>query len=117
MKRVGWLIVNEFLNTTKYTELYEWLQEACTNQHITLLVKTNAEVLCSDYEKELREAGISFILFWDKDIRLAQLLEQTDIPVFNSARAIEMCDDKAYSYLQLKKHGIVMPKTILAPKT
>lgn len=37
--------------------------------------------------------------------------------VFNSSESIRKCDDKALTYLSLKRAGVPMPRTILAPKT
>lgn len=115
--RYGWLVINEFLNTSKYTELYEWFVRAASEYNIRLTVKTNAELLTSDIRKCYEEEQIEFVLFWDKDIRLAQLLESIGAKVFNSAKAIEACDDKSYSYILLKQAGIPMPNTVLGPKT
>ena len=113
----GWLVVNQFLNANKYSELYEWFKKAGDKYDTKLSVKTNAELLVQDIEKLKEEEKVDFVLFWDKDIRLAQLLESLDLPLFNNSKAIEMCDDKSYTYLQLNKYHLSMPKTILAPKT
>lgn len=58
-----------------------------------------------------------FVLFWDKDVRLARYLESKGLQVFNSANAIEACDDKSLTHLYLQSAGIPMPETILAPMT
>ncbi len=74
----------------------------------------------SEHNKEHRKARneeLYFILFWDKDTRLARHLEQQGYQVFNSSEAIAACDDKALTHLALMKEGIPMPRTIIAPKT
>ena len=58
-----------------------------------------------------------FVLFWDKDTRLARHLEQLGYPVFNSSDAIAVCDDKSLTHLALMNEDIPMPRTIIAPKT
>ena len=58
-----------------------------------------------------------FVLFWDKDVRLAKMLEAEGFKVFNSAEAIETCDDKALSFIKLKNTDIKMPMTFTAPMT
>ncbi|HKL80135.1 MAG TPA: RimK family alpha-L-glutamate ligase [Mobilitalea sp.] len=58
-----------------------------------------------------------FILFWDKDVRLARFLELQGYLVFNSSASIEMCDDKSLTHLTLMNAGIPMPRTVIAPKT
>ena len=58
----------------------------------------------------------TFILFWDKDILLAQYLELLGYRLFNSAKAIELCDNKALTHLYLSQYNISMPKTFISPK-
>lgn len=59
--------------------------------------------------------GFDFVIFWNKDYMLARALEKSGVRVFNSADAIEVCDDKAKTYLKLSGSGISVPKTIVAP--
>ncbi|MDR3292523.1 MAG: RimK family alpha-L-glutamate ligase [Clostridiales bacterium] len=56
-----------------------------------------------------------FVLFWDKDILLARHLENLGYPVYNSSRAIEVCDNKALTAITLENADIPLPKTLLAP--
>lgn len=117
----AWIVVNEFINTNKFTELNLWLLEAGKKKGIDIDIKTNAElmvVLGDSKDLFLIDKNIpSFVLFWDKDIRLAKALENKGIRVFNSAKAIEICDDKSLTHLALENAGIRMPKTIIAPMT
>jgi RimK family alpha-L-glutamate ligase len=39
------------------------------------------------------------------------------IPLFNSARTVDICDDKAKTAIAFAKAGLPTPKTVLAPKT
>ena len=50
-------------------------------------------------------AGVDFCVFLDKDIYSARALELDGVRLFNSATAIEICDDKMLTYLALK--GVV----------
>ena len=43
-------------------------------------------------------------------------MKNSGIPIFNDPDVIETCDNKANQYIQLSKHSIPMPKTIVAPK-
>ncbi len=112
-KRRGWLIVNAFLNTNKFNELADWFIKSAKKLDISLDIFTNAEILVG----MPIENKPDFVLFWDKDVLLAEYLESFGIPVFNSACSIALCDDKGKTYLALKDSGIRMPKTILAPFT
>jgi RimK family alpha-L-glutamate ligase len=112
----GILVVNEFLQSVKFNEIHTWIMKAAEVQGIKMQLKTNAELLI-DINCEPKNRIADFILFWDKDIRLAYYLELLGYPVFNSSRAISICDDKALTHLTLMNAGIPMPRTIIAPMT
>lgn len=108
----GWLVINGFLHSNKFNEIYSWLKTAFEKKGHTINVYTNIE-LANTTKIENKP---DFVLFWDKDIPLAKRLEKMGLRLFNSATAIENCDNKALTYIELK--GIVkMPKTIIAPMT
>lgn len=109
---IAWLVVNEFLNTTKFTELNQWLVDAAREQNVELQIKTNGE-LVGPWDMSLPD----FVIFWDKDIRLAARMEALGLPVYNNAKAIEICDDKSYTFEVLEQANLPMPRTIVAPKT
>lgn len=113
----GLLVVNAFLRTTKFDDIYQTLLEAAVDQNIILEVSTNAELCCQLDTPSFTQKQYDFVLFWDKDVQLAAQLELLGLPVFNSASSIFWCDDKAQTYLKLREAGLPMPRTILAPKT
>jgi len=132
----GWLVVNEFLHSLKFNEIHNWLLDAAKIQGITMQLKTNAQILVDLSRKSLvnrrqaidvnykynvagvkADTEVDFILFWDKDVRLAYYLEQLGYPVFNSSNAIGICDDKSLTHLTLMNSDIVMPRTIVSPMT
>ena len=118
----GWLIVNGFIHTQKFEELFDWLQRAAKEKGLLLERKTNTELLpqmAMGTGKKLWDicAKPDFAIFWDKDVRLARLLEKQGLRLFNSADAIDICDDKARTFLELLDAGVAMPRTIIAPKT
>ena len=103
----GFLVINHFLKGEKFEALHNHLTEAAEEANIRLTVKTNQEML-------FYEDTPDFVLFWDKDTALAKRLENRGLSVFNSARSIALCDDKAQTYLALE--GIVpQPQTLIAP--
>ncbi len=57
------------------------------------------------------------VLFWDKDTRLAHAMEAVGARLFNTATAVETCDDKLKTHAVLAKAGLPMPKTLAAPMT
>lgn len=122
----GWLIVNQFLQTDKFNEIYDWLLTAAKKVDCHLERRTNAEVLSCISNGTLIDSANAekrpdFILFWDKDVRLAQALEGFGFRLFNRADAIAACDDKSLTFARLTAfkniYDIPMPETILAPMT
>ncbi len=112
----GILVVNAFLNSDKFKEIHAWLVTAAKYQGIELQLRTNAEQLI-DIPAGTNEAEADFILFWDKDVKLAHYLEQLGYSVFNSSKAIGICDDKAQTHLALMSAQLPMPRTMIAPMT
>lgn len=113
----GWIIVNGFLYTKKFSELTDLFVEAAERLNVQLEVKTNTEVYTGIFECETELKRPDFILFWDKDIILARYFETENIPVYNSSQSIEICDDKRRTFNALRSAGLPIPKTICAPMT
>ena len=114
----GWLIVNGFLESPKFEEIYNWILDAAKANDVELRKLTNDQVTSilpiSSGETDWK-AKPDFVLFWDKDIKLARMLEAEGFKVFNSADAIEACDDKSLTFIKLKNTDIPMPVTFNAP--
>ena len=106
----GLLVVNRFLHNGKFDELTELFQLAASEQSITLDTIGND---CWGISLD----SYDFILFWDKDILLADWMAGQRILVFNSGRAIELCDDKRKTWMSLEQAKIPTPRTIPAPMT
>lgn len=113
----GYLIINHFLRNEKFEEIYQWLADSARRQGMELILKTNVECMSCIGGKQEKEQDISFVLFWDKDIKLARMLEARGYQLFNCADAIQTCDDKALTHIALEKEGIPMPKTWISPMT
>lgn len=117
----GVMIVNGFLHSGKFTEIYEWLEAAAKRHGIALSVHTNAEIPawadCAGILNGTCLDGADFVLYWDKDVFLARTLEEMGYRLFNCADAIGACDNKAETFLRLRGSGIRMPETIMVPQT
>ncbi len=111
----GSLVINKFLSTEKFHDIYSRLQCAFDKRRVSLSLCTNAELCHVLGEKIPFGSKPDFVLFWDKDISLAQAIETEGVRCFNSASAIEACDNKAKMHTALR--GLPMPKTIIAPMT
>ena len=120
-KRTGWIVFNGHITASKFTELFEWLQDTGIKKGIDLtLVKHYELIPVIEKGKAVLKGKYAnyrpdFVLFWDKDVNLARHLENMGLKLYNSARAIEVCDDKALTFQALSNHDIPMPKTITAP--
>ena len=118
----GWLVVNGFLHSRKFEEIYALLCKAFTSRGITLEIRPNdgelAVVASADSASTFSGTSTGspgFVLFWDKDIPLAWSLENRGWRLFNPAMGISLCDDKAMTALALENAGVVIPKTVVAP--
>lgn len=113
----GWIIVNGFLYTDKFSEIAEMFVNAAKAHRIVLDIKSNTEIVTGIFEMDKSMEKPDFVLFWDKDIILAKYLEISGIPVFNNSEAIEICDDKRKAYAAFLKAGLPIPPTVSAPMT
>lgn len=112
----GWLVVNSFLNSPKFGELYEFFQNSANKLDVRLEVRTTDSLLCALDDNFSEFELPDFVIFWDKDIYLAKRLEKLGLPLYNSAKSIELCDNKILTALALA-NKVDMPQTIIAPKT
>lgn len=62
--------------------------------------------------KNVFSSEVDFVVFLDKDRYLARMIEKSGVRMFNSAEAIECCDDKMLTYITLSDNGVPMPDTI-----
>ena len=111
----AWLIVNTFMANQKFENLYKLLSDAFGKHGVSLEIK-RAEDISLEVSIDIKNKP-DFAIFWDKDIYLAKRLEQNGIRLFNSAKAIELCDNKILMYQELAKNKICIPRTLVAPKT
>ena len=111
----GYLIVNSFMKTEKFVSLYEMLSVAFKKHHVDLIIKKASDISLKVGAKLTEKPD--FAIFWDKDIYLAERLENAGVRLFNSKRAVMLCDNKILMYQALQEKGIKIPKTFIAPKT
>ena len=109
-----WVIYNGSLTSEMFKDQADLLAEAAKRAGVRTEIMKNYEVMM-DLTNSFDERP-DFVVFLDKDILLARFLKNQGIPVFNDPDVIETCDNKANQYLELSKHGIPMPETIIAPK-
>ena len=88
---------------------------AFKKREVTLDIKT-AQDIALEVNQKINDKP-DFVIFWDKDIYLAERLESQGVKLFNRAKSIALCDNKILMYQELAKHNIRIPKTYIAPKT
>lgn len=126
MTKHGWIVYNGNLPGTKFSDFAHMIQKAATkkgsqttlikNNHIYSLIGAQPDPIKLIYDSDYGPYP-DYVVFTDKDIYLAQQLERLKIPVFNTAHAIAVSDDKIATYQALAAKGLQIPKTIIAPKT
>lgn len=106
----GALITNKYLLGNTFSTLRERYGEAAKEIGIDLIQLDN----CQAYELLSLKQAYDFILFYDKDIKLAKQLENNGYRVFNKSTAIATCDDKYLTYITLNGK-VKQPYTINSP--
>ncbi len=118
----GYVIYNGFWNAVPPDPAAR-MASAAAAHGVTLTVASNVSFVMSVCPLSVTDASgrqlsdEDFVLFWDKDTRLAKALESVGVRVYNSAHAIEICDDKSETHRILAAAGIPQPETLLAPMT
>lgn len=122
MKNV-WIVYNAFLTLDKMVKLIERLEAEFSKRDGFNVYKVKNNEFFIEIKEDTLElnvrAGIpkpDIVIFWDKDIMQAKLLEELGISVYNTAQCINECDDKRDMHIRLEKAGVLTPKTVIAPK-
>lgn len=110
------ILHNEELNTGSFKHQYESYKNSFEKLGITATVAPSAGYISALFDMG-ENITADAVIFLDKDVTAAALLESRGIKLFNSAECIRICDDKALTYLTLYNKGIAIPKTVIAPKT
>ena len=113
----GWLVVNAFYKTSKLNDIYGFFTRSFAQHGVQIRIVGGDELVCPAGTPLSKAFTLpDFVIFWDKDIVLAERITDCGIPVFNSPRAIQLCDNKILTATALA--GILpTPDTIIAPKT
>ncbi len=113
------LYTNAFLRSSGFSHIFSRLIEEGDKQGVEIVKKNNTKILANVGDSsfsDISKALASNAIFWDKDMYLAKYLENCGVRLFNSAKAIEVCDDKGLTHLALS-NVVPMPETYFSPKT
>ena len=109
----AWLVTNKYYISKSFDRIKYLLHESAKSFDIELIEYNNLEMQNLLFNDNYTKP--SFVLFWDKDVKLASMIESKGIKVFNSSDSIRLCDDKSLTYLKLLNSNIKQPKTIFSP--
>ena len=115
----GLIVINAYPSGEKFFKQAERIAKALNELGVETEILRNGEVsalLRADGSLEIfPKRKYDFAVYLDKDKYLGNLLKQTGLRLFNSPRAVELCDDKMSTYLALSKAGVPIIDSIPAP--
>jgi ribosomal protein S6--L-glutamate ligase/gamma-F420-2:alpha-L-glutamate ligase len=115
----GLIIINAYPNGAKFYRQAERIAEELRALGCETDVKRNGEVYALIDEDGKIDARLGdqydFAIYLDKDKYLGKALEASGMKLYNSAQAIEVCDDKMQTYFALRNAGVSLAKSIPAP--
>ena len=113
MTKKGLIIINAFNKAKSIQYQAKRLKEELFAFGVDADIKTNDFFPCKIGAEGLvtKEIPYDFIVYLDKDKYLSFMLEKAGYRLFNSAKAIEICDDKMQTHIYLADKGIKMPTT------
>ena len=111
----GIIIVNQTIGHNQY-KIDRLLEESKRmNVQLDVFVNNGTLSVIKNSEVTINLPKADFVLYFDKDIYLARLLEKAGYRLFNRADFIKLCDDKMLTFIACANRGIRMPKTMSGP--
>lgn len=114
MFKKGLIVINSFNTGESYIKCINRLKEEFSFLNIKIDIKKTIElktIISENLEmKDLK--GYDFVIFYDKDTVYSRIIEKLGIRVFNNSRAIENCDNKILTEIELSMNNINIVKTI-----
>ena len=110
----GLFVVNKYYTDSGIEYVYARLKEEFNKRGVDFAKKACPPIIYNEKGDAQVKLDADFVIFWNKDASLAKIIAK-EIPVFNSGHSIEVCDDKAKTYLEIEGNGVKVPKTVVAP--
>lgn len=113
----GIVITNAFYLNDSVKYQLKRFEEEFEKENIEFVHKTTTDffVKVEDGEIKTNLESADFIIYLDKDIHIAKMLEKLGYRLFNASESIYLCDDKMLTHIALANNNIAMPKTISSP--
>ena len=112
----GIVLVNAYIRAAGMLRQAERMAEELRRAGLEAEVVKNGEILSDVRENTITAARkYDFAVYLDKDKYLPRMLEKRGMRLFNSAQAVELCDDKMLTMIALAGGGVNLPDTVPAP--
>lgn len=108
------IVVNAYIKNKSQISQAERIAEELQKRGATVEIKKNF-ALAEISGNAVKAEKYDFCVFLDKDRVAARLLEKSGLRLFNTAAAIEVCDDKMLTNIALSSGGFNIPDCIYAP--
>lgn len=110
------VLVNAYIRSAGMLRQAERVAEELRLLGVDTEIVRNGTFLSHVSENEITyPQNYDFIVYLDKDKYLPRMLERGGLRLFNSAKAVEDCDDKMLTCIALAGGGVNLPDTVPAP--
>lgn len=111
----GIIIVNQQSKHSAY-KIERFIEEfKKASIDLSVFVNDGTLAVIKGNETTINLPASDFIIYLDKDIYLARMLEKANRRIFNKADFIKLCDDKLLTFIACSNLGIRMPDTFAGP--
>ena len=110
----GLIVVNAYSQNEEYLYQSERMREEFAKRGVPTDIWVNDRFPLRIENGEIVSdlTDYDFCVYWDKDKYVLSILDKMGMRLFNFRDAIEKCDDKMLTYIELANHGIPLPKTL-----
>ena len=110
------VLVNAYIRAAGMLRQAERVAEELRLLGVETDIVKNGTFLSNVIKNEITSPqNYDFIVYLDKDKYLPRMLEKCGLRLFNSAKAVEECDDKMLTCIALAGGGVNLPDTLPAP--
>ncbi len=111
----GIIITNQSIGHNEY-KVNRFLEEfAKANVKVDVFVNNGTLAVIKDNKIVINLPKADFVIYLDKDIYLARMLEKAGYRLFDKADFIKLCDDKVLTFIACSNMDIKMPETFAGP--
>ena len=115
----GLVLINAYPNGEKFIRQGVRIAEELKKLGVDTDVLKNGEIWAKIDGKGNVDVRLAktygFVVYLDKDKYLGKLLERAGLRLYNSATAVEICDDKTLTYIALVEKNIPLVEMVPAP--